>query len=267
MTAADGPANGNVPDADLADDADDAVNRRYWDGYSGEYQQTHGPQLRQPMVWGLYGTPERRVRALGEVRDRDILELGCGAAQWSIFLAQQGARPVGLDNSEQQLAHARRLMDELGVDFPLVHSPAEKTPLPSASFDLVFCDHGAMSYVDPALSLPEVGRLLRPGGRLVFNLTTPFTYVCWNDDLERADESLHYDYFGMRRWVDIEGFVSYEVGYGEWIRLFRRHGFVVEDLIELRPARSARSSYRTRADLDWSRRWPGEHIWCVYREG
>jgi SAM-dependent methyltransferase len=93
------------------DRLDDArVNRRYWDGYSNDYQQAHGDQLRRPLVWGLFAIPERRVRALGDVRDKDVLELGCGAAHWSIFLAQQGARPVGLDNSERQLAHARRLM-------------------------------------------------------------------------------------------------------------------------------------------------------------
>ena len=41
-------------------------------------------------------------------------------------------------------------------------------PLADSSFDLVFCDHGAMSFCDPAVTLPEVARLLRPGGRFVF---------------------------------------------------------------------------------------------------
>jgi ubiquinone/menaquinone biosynthesis C-methylase UbiE len=34
-------------------------------------------------------------------------------------------------------------MAEAGVDFPLVHASAEDVPLPDASFDVVFCDHGA----------------------------------------------------------------------------------------------------------------------------
>src|SRR6202011_4439836 len=110
---------------------------------------------------------------LGEVRGKDVLELGCGAAQWSIALALLGARCVGLDNSERQLAHARRLMSEAGVTFPLVHASAEDVPLPAASFDVVFCDHGAMSFADPERTVPEAARLLRPGGLFAFNAESP----------------------------------------------------------------------------------------------
>ena len=111
------------------------------------------------MAWGVWQIPEAELRVLGDVRDRDILEFGCGAAQWSIALAQAGARPVGLDLSERQLEHARTLMARAGVDFPLVHASAEAVPLPDASFDIVFCDHGAMTFADP-----RTGRCPRPRG-------------------------------------------------------------------------------------------------------
>ncbi len=62
------------------------------------------------MAWGVWQIPEKELGVLGDVRGRDILELGCGAAQWSIALAKAGANPVGLDISENQLAHARSLM-------------------------------------------------------------------------------------------------------------------------------------------------------------
>src|SRR5665811_2471242 len=104
------------------------------------------------------------------IRDSlDILELGCGAAQWSIALALRGARPVGLDLSERQLEHARRLMAEAGVDFPLVHASAEAVPLPDATFDIVFCDFGAMTFADPYRTVPQATRLLRPGGLFAFS--------------------------------------------------------------------------------------------------
>ena len=61
------------------------------------------------MAWGVWQIPEAELHVLGDVDGRDILELGCGAAQWSIALAQAGARPVGLDLSDRQLEHARRL--------------------------------------------------------------------------------------------------------------------------------------------------------------
>ena len=45
-------------------------------------------------------------------------------------------------------------MAEAGVDFPLVHASAEATGLPDASFDVVFCDFGAMTFTDPHHSVP-----------------------------------------------------------------------------------------------------------------
>ena len=122
-----------------------------WDASSDEYQALHGQQLAVSggLAWGTTQIPESELQVLGDVAGLDILEFGCGAAQWSIALAKLGARPVGLDLSERQLHHARRLMTDAGVSFPLVHGSGEAVPLPDASFDIVFCDHGAMSFADP----------------------------------------------------------------------------------------------------------------------
>ena len=67
---------------------------------------------------------------------------------------------TGLDNSSRQLEHARTAMERAGVEFPLVHASAEATGLPEESFDVVFCDFGAMTFTDPANSVPEAARLL-----------------------------------------------------------------------------------------------------------
>jgi SAM-dependent methyltransferase len=241
-------------------------NRTYWDRTSDEYQEKHAPQLtdRPEPGWGVWEIPERELRILGEVRGRDVLELGCGAGQWSIHLAMRGAHPVGLDGSKKQLGHARRLMAEAGVDFPLVHGIAERIPLASGRFDIVFCDHGAMSFADPERTLPEVARVLRPGGLLAFNMASPLMFVCWSDRTERVEKSLQIDYFGMRRW---EGnTVEYQLQYGEWIRRFRKHGFVVEDLVELQPPVGATTTYDDYVSLQWARRWPAENIWKVRKE-
>ena len=61
--------------------------------------------------------------------------------------------------------------------------------------------------------------------------------------------------------------MSFQLGYGEWIRLFADSGFVVESLLELRPSASATSTYRDETDHRWTRRWPMEHIWRVRRVG
>jgi len=261
-----GPGDSRPDLPDLTDHA--RFNRDSWNADSDEYQAHSGPQLAASggMAWGVWQVPEAELQVLGDIADRDILEFGCGAAQWSIALAKRGARPVALDLSDRQLEHAARLMAEAGVDFPLVHASAEAVPLPDASFDIVFCDHGAMSFADPYLTVPEVARLLRPGGLFAFCHSTPIVEITWPDGAERAGDRLVHDYFGLHR-MESPDEISFQLPYGEWIRLFRAHGFEILDLIEPRPEPDATSSYRDDIEREWSRRWPAESIWRVRKIG
>jgi SAM-dependent methyltransferase len=194
-----------------------------------------------------------------------VLELGCGAAQWSIALHRQGARMTALDNSASQLAHAHSWMAEVGAEFPLVHASAESTGLADASFDIVFCDHGAMTFADPYRTIAEAARLLRVGGLLAFSMHTPILDVAWEPGHEHPSDRLSRNYWELHALHEPGEPVAYQLPYGTWIRVFRDSGFVVEDLLELRPPVDAKSSYRDDTDRDWARRWPMEHIWRIRR--
>ena len=261
---------GEKPQSEQPPAADAARNRERWDAQSDAYQARHGAQLEESggTAWGVWQIPESELRVLGEVAGLDVLELGCGAAQWSIALARRGARMTGLDNSARQLEHARRGLARAGLDFPLVHASAEATGLQESSFDIVFCDYGAMTFSDPHASVPEVARLLRPGGLFAFSALTPLAEMVWPLGGEGPTERLLLDYWeGIRRIEEPGEPINFNLPYGEWIALFRRHGLAVEDLLELRPAAQAESSYRTAADREWARRWPMEQVWRLRLEG
>ena len=136
-------------------------------------------------------------------------------------------------------------------------------PLRDDSFDLVFCDHGAMSFCDPSRSVSEVARLLRRGGALVFNKATLLLYLSWNPAKKRQSTRLHSSYFDSRIYDFGEGTIDFQITYGDWIRLFRSHGMLVEDLLELRPPVDATTTYDDFVPHDWARRWPAEEIWKV----
>jgi SAM-dependent methyltransferase len=241
-----------------------ARNRNAWDRDADAYQRRHAGHINQPDArWGVWQIPEAELRVLGDVSGKDVLELGCGAAQWSIRLAAMGARMVGLDNSERQLHHAREAQAAADIDFPLVHASAEALPFPDASFDIVFCDHGAMSFADPHRAVPEAARVLRPGGLFTFCHLTPIDWLVYDERSDRNTTTLLHDYFELRRWAEEDGTISFQLGYGDWIRLFRANGLQVEDLIELRPAENAESTYRDADGRAWARRWPMEEIWKV----
>ena len=240
-------------------------NREAWDGRADEYQELHREMLgRTEPRWGMWQIPEAELRILGDVAGREVLEYGCGAAQWSILLAKQRARAVGLDNSSRQLEHARTLMAEAGVEFPLVHASAGDAPFDDASFDVVFCDHGAMTFADPYVTVPETARLLRPGGLLAFSHTTPLATICWSDE-DVLEPEFQQPYFGLHRMEWPGEAVEFNLPQGEWIRLFREHGFVLERLHEVRPPEGAESTYRTAEETTWARSWPMEQIWKVRR--
>jgi SAM-dependent methyltransferase len=144
-----------------------------------------------------------------------------------------------------------------------VHASAEAVPLADASFDVVMCDWGAMTFADPFRTVPEAARLLRPGGLLAFSGATPLSWVAFDEGVDAFTERLVTPYFELHRVETPEGSVEFNLPIGAWIRLFREHGFVVEDLIEVRPPEGAPSTYRTHEETAWARRWPMEQIWKV----
>jgi SAM-dependent methyltransferase len=245
----------------------EAFNREEWDRRSDDYQSRHGPQIAAAggAAWGVWQLAESEIDALGDVRDLDVLEFGCGAAQWSIALHARGARTTGMDISERQLEHARALMAEAEVDFPLVQASAESTPFADQSFDVVFCDHGAMTFADPYRTVPEAARILRPGGLLAFSMHTPILDLAWMPAADHPSDRLEIEYWDLHRIEEPGEPFVFQLRYGEWIRLFGESGLVVESLIELRPPADASSSYRDEIDRAWARRWPMEHIWRVRR--
>jgi SAM-dependent methyltransferase len=170
---------------------------------------------------------------------------------------------VGIDNSPRQLATARRLQDEHRLHFPLLLGNAEAVPYPDATFDLAISEYGASIWADPYRWIPEAARLLRPGGELIFLVNAALWMLCvpeHNDEGPAGDRLLR-PYFGMYRseWPDDPG-VEFHLPHGEWIRLLRRSGFEVTDLIEVQPPEGAQTSFPL-TTLEWARRWPCEEIW------
>jgi len=244
------------------------TNRAIWDRWSVEYARW-GEQAwaEAEPSWGIWNLPERELHALPPVVEgKDVIELGCGTAYWSSWLARRGARVVGIDNSAKQLETARALQRKHGIEFPLVHGNAESVPCPDASFDLALSEYGASLWCDPYRWVPEAARLLRPGGDLVFLKNGTLLTLCVPEDDSPATDRLLRDSFGLHRleWADT-GTVEFALPVGEWIRLLRANGFELLDLMELRAPHGASTSYKY-VNAEWARRWPSEEIWRLRKK-
>lgn len=214
------------------------ANRRWWDRAADAYQLEHGDFLGDAgFVWCPEGLTEAGARLLGEVRERRVLEVGCGAAQCARWLAGRGARVAGLDLSGRQLGHAGRLARRTGVAVPLLQADATRLPFADGSFDLACSAYGAVPFVaDSAAVMHEVARVLRPGGRWVFSVTHPVRW-CFPDDPGPAGLIADSSYFDRRAYVerDAVGTLAYAEHHrtlGDRVRELVAAGLRLVDLVE-----------------------------------
>ena len=241
-------------------------NRAAWDAWAKDYvAPAENAWAQTEPTWGIWGVRESELRLIpGDLAGKDAIELGCGTAYVSAWMARRGARVVGIDNSEAQLATARRMQHRHGLDFSLLHGNAEEVPLPDASFDFAISEYGACLWADPVRWVPEAARLLRPGGRLVFLVNSFLMALCTPDeDGIPATDRLRRPAFGMHQ-LEFSGDsgVEFHPSHGDWIRLLRRAGFDIEDLIEVWPDEGATTRYPF-VTLEWARQWPCEEVWKV----
>lgn len=247
-------------------------NRTAWDDWAPGYAKwAPGAWAQKEPTWGEFAVPEAEVRALpAAMTGMDVIELGCGTAYISAWLARRGARPVGIDNSPAQLATARQMQERFGIEFPLHLGNAEELPFADASFDFAISEYGASIWCDPYRWLPEAARVLRPGGQLVYLINSVLSMLCTAPEDTVGTQTgitLKRPLFGMHRveWDDDES-VEFHLPHGEMIRLLRECRFGIERLIELQaPDRATRTS--PHVPVAWARQWPAEEIWCVRKRG
>lgn len=248
-----------------------AGNIEQWTRVNEEYGDADAVRtwMAEEISWGQFGVREVDIGSpLGDVSGLDVLDAGCGTGYFSAWLVRRGARPVGLDPTPAQLETARRTQAETGIEFPLVEGIGETLPFPADSFDLVLSEYGASLWADPYAWIPEVERVLRPGGRLVFLTSSIFVQLCFPDE-GVVTETLQRPLFGLhaQRWPGDPG-TEYHLPHGERIRLLRRYGFEIEDLIELQVPEGAKThEYYGEVTAEWGRQWPAEEIWVARLRG
>lgn len=215
-----------------------AANRRWWDADADDYHATHGEFLGEAdFVWCPEGLREDVTELLGDVRDARVLEIGCGSGPCARWLAERGARVVGLDISAGMLRHGVEANRRSGIAVPLVHADAERLPFAEGSIDVACSAFGAVPFVaDSAAVMREVARVLRPGGRWVFAVTHPIRWI-FPDDPGPEGLTVAQSYFDRTPYVEIDAagvptYVEHHRTLGDRIREIVGAGLMLEDLVE-----------------------------------
>jgi SAM-dependent methyltransferase len=139
-------------------------NRAAWAEWSKNFAR-HAEQLwpQEEITWGQCRVPEAKLNLLGDVTEKDVVELGCGTAYFSSWLARRGARPIGVDLTPSHFETARRMQARHGIEFPLIEANAHQ-------FGLHRVDRVRDSSTEFHLAHGEWIRLLRANGFTVESL-------------------------------------------------------------------------------------------------
>ena len=244
-------------------------NRAAWTKQAKDYVEDAEEKWRsQSPVWGIWRWSNTEVPLLPtSLEGKKCIEVGCGTAYISSWMANRGGECFAVDPTPRQLATAHRLRSESPHKVFLVEAFGEAIPFPENSFDFAISEYGASLWADPYQWIPEVARILKPDGQLVFMTCHVISQLCCpDDDSSRNETGLLRPYLGLYRlpWTDPPT-VEFQLPHGKWIELLRDYGFVIEGLLEIGAPENGVSRYEW-ADAKWAQSWPTEEVWFARKE-
>jgi 2-polyprenyl-3-methyl-5-hydroxy-6-metoxy-1,4-benzoquinol methylase len=112
---------------------------------------------------------------IGDIRNKVVLDSGCGKGEMSVLLAFQGAKVIGLDASKPAINDSRSLAQSFGVEnhCSFIQAQSESIPIQSESVDIIF-SKSTIQYMDREKVLDEYTRIIKPDGIVVLIENLPY---------------------------------------------------------------------------------------------
>ncbi|MDV7350968.1 class I SAM-dependent methyltransferase [Halorubrum distributum] len=218
-------------------------NRRLWNEWSDAFQALwnadtdEGGSPPAPTPFDSDGHAATGAEYPPPIEEAAVVELGCGGGQGTVGTALAGAgRAVGVDISEEQLRHARRLRDHYGVDAEFVQGDATGVPLAADAFDAAFSEAAFQLVADLDAAVREARRVLRPGGAFYMAVMHPFRELI-DPDGTGPRRGYH---ASPRREIEVDEsydaeLVAFDRTVSELHRALVDAGFAVERVVEPEP--------------------------------
>lgn len=136
-----------------------------WDGVEGDQWTNQADRYDAAAV----GLESRLMESAAITADDRVLDVGCGTGKTSLSAARSASNGavLGVDLSSRMLERARQRAETeklSNVDF--VRADAQVHPFPTEDFDIALSSFGVMFFADPVAAFTNIGRSLKPGGRL-----------------------------------------------------------------------------------------------------
>lgn len=110
------------------------------------------------------------IESLGKLKDKEVVDVGCGGGILSESIAARGARVLGIDLAEEalQVARLHSLESAVAVDYRVISAEQLAIERPAA-FDLVTCLEMLEHVPEPDAVVRACAQLVKPGGQVIFS--------------------------------------------------------------------------------------------------
>lgn len=147
--------------------------KKWWNNNSKDFQKDHKVPI--GITYGPGIPTENKLNLIGNVKGKNVLEIGCGGAQCGIEFAKNGAKVTGVDISKKQLEYAKKLAEKNNVKIKFIEGDMKNlNKIKSNSQDIVFSSWALFYVSDLKKCFKEVYRVLKKKGIFVFSTHHPF---------------------------------------------------------------------------------------------
>lgn len=220
------------------------ANRHHWDNDAQGYHERHAAYL-ESFYWCPEMLHEQDLQLVGDITDQTVLEIGCGSAPCSTWLAHTfpTATVLGFDISVRMLQHAKATLSDKtsqgnkhsASNLHLIQADATALPFAANSFDVIFSAFGALPFIEDLQELfKNVAALLRPGGRFIYSINHPMRWV-FPDDPSEAGLIAAIPYFEtcyMETENNTVTYIEFQHTFGDHVRALAGAGLLLENVIE-----------------------------------
>jgi ubiquinone/menaquinone biosynthesis C-methylase UbiE len=211
---------------------------------------------KEETIYNDYVEKPAVLSLLKNVRDKIILDLGCGTGILSKVLKKRGAIMKGIDISPKMIEIARKNVK--GVEFKV--GSFYNIPYKSCYFDIVVASL-VMHYADDLnKSFREVRRVLKKGGTFIFSSDNPVVHVTKRIEGKPRNYRIFGDYFKEEKlyadWKIFKTKIPYQqITFQTWIRTIIKNGFEIENYIDAKAIKGAekidRHRYKLLSTVPW----------------
>lgn len=205
------------------------TNTEFWDTIGSEFLgSTALPS------WGGFLPSEDKLNLLGDLTNKNVLEIGCGNGHSLEYVTSHKAADLwGLDISSNQITKTKAYLESKGIHANLVCSPMEdECGVPTDHFDLVYSVYSIGWTTDLNKTFKHIFEYLKKGGVFIFGWSHPIHKCVTIENGQLVFRNSYFNEEWYRADMDDKEIMLSNRMLSTYINALADHGFVIEKLIE-----------------------------------